>query len=101
MAKPQSFKPGKDPRRNLKGAPKKEWTMTALYKEAGDEADETGVPMKVIVAKKLWKLASKGDVVAIKELGNRIDGMPKQVNELQGKDGKPIFIVQRGEENQD
>ncbi|MBU1092558.1 hypothetical protein KJ836_02735 [Patescibacteria group bacterium] len=84
MAKPQSFKPG-DPRINRKGAPKKEWTMTALYKEAGDEADETGVPMKLIVAKKLWKLASKGDVTAIKELGNRIDGMPKQGIDLGGE----------------
>ena len=83
MAKPQSFKPG-DPRINRNGRPKEPWTMTALYKEAGDEADETGLPKKLIVARKLWEIAKKGDVTAIKELGNRIDGMPKQSNELSG-----------------
>ena len=68
-----------DPRINREGRPPKEWTMTQLYKDAGEEADETGEPRKKIVARKLWEIAQKGDVTAIKELGNRIDGMPKQV----------------------
>ena len=79
---------------NINGRPKEPWTMTGLYKEAGDEADETGVPMKLAVAKKLWRLASKGDVVAIKELGNRIDGMPKQSTDITsgGKELQPILV---------
>lgn len=77
MAKPQSFKKG-DPRINREGAPKKEWTMTSLYKEALEEEGEDGIPKKKKVAKKLVSLAERGDVIAIKELGNRIDGMPTQ-----------------------
>lgn len=81
MAKPQSFKPG-DPRINRRGRPKKKWTMAALYREAADEASETGVLKKKIIARKLIELAERGDMVAIKELGNRIDGMPKQSTDL-------------------
>lgn len=69
---------------NPKGRPPKEWTMTGLYKEAGEEETETGEPRKKIVARKLWEKAQKGDVLAIKELGNRIDGMPKQSMDWQG-----------------
>lgn len=61
-----------------KGAPKKEWTMSALYKQALEEMAETGEPKYKIVARKLIEKASEGDVVAIKELNNRIDGMPIQ-----------------------
>lgn len=76
---------------NPNGRPPKEWTMTQLYKDAGEEADETGEPRKKIVARKLWEIAQKGDVTAIKELGNRIDGMPKQVIEG-GDEDKPIRL---------
>lgn len=72
-----SFKAG-DPKINRDGAPKKEWTMAGLYREAAEEMDATGVPKKVIIARKLVSLAAKGDVVAIKEIGNRLDGMPTQ-----------------------
>lgn len=67
---------------NPNGRPPKEWTMTALYKQAGEESDETGEPRNKIVARILWKKASEGDVVAIKELNNRIDGMPKQTTDI-------------------
>ena len=89
MAKPQSFKKN-DPRINRNGAPKKEWTMTEQYKRALEEENETGVPRHTIVAKKLVQLAERGDVIAIKELGNRIDGMPNQ--SISGPDNGPIKI---------
>lgn len=91
MAKPQSFKPG-DPRINRNGAPKKEWTMTAMYKQAAEEASETGEPKYKIVARKLLELAEKGDMVAIKELGNRIDGMPKQSTDFTSG-GEKIEVI--------
>ena len=91
MAKPQSFKPG-DPRINRKGAPPKEWTMSAMYKQAAEEASETGEPKYKIVARKLLELAEKGDMQAIKELGNRIDGMPKQNVTLEGNENKPLYV---------
>ena len=70
------FKKGKSG--NPKGAPKKEWTMRGLIVQALEEADETKKPYKEVIARKLANLAARGDMVAIKEVNNRIDGMPKQ-----------------------
>lgn len=72
------FKPGESG--NPKGAPKKEWTMKGLLEESLEEQDETGTPYKRIIARKLRNLAAKGDMVAIKEVNNRMDGMPVQPN---------------------
>lgn len=63
---------------NRNGRPKREWTMAGLIEEALEECDETGQPYKKVIARKLRELASKGDIVAIKEVNNRLDGMPQQ-----------------------
>jgi len=84
------FKPGNNA--NPNGRPPKEWTMTAMYKQAAEESDETGVPKYKIVARKLLELAQKGDMQAIKELGNRIDGMPAQNVVLTGDENKPLYV---------
>lgn len=75
---------------NPNGRPKREWTVAGLIEQAMEEQDETGVPYKKAVYNKLVSLAKKGDVMAIKEINNRLDGMPKQVNELTGKDGTEL-----------
>jgi hypothetical protein len=90
MAKPRSWKPGQSG--NPKGRPKKEWTMAAMYKQAAEETTKTGEPKYKIIARKLLELAEKGDMVAIKEFGNRIDGLPKQNLDVTS-DGKPIPIL--------
>lgn len=69
---------------NRKGAPKKDWTMASLIREAAEEAGETGEPRSKIIARKLADLAEKGDMQAIKEFNNRLDGMPKQTLEHEG-----------------
>lgn len=74
---------------NRKGAPKREWTMAGLLEEALEEQDETGTPFKKIITKKLRDLASKGDLVAIKEVNQRLDGMPKQFTDITS-DGERI-----------
>ena len=63
---------------NPNGRPKREWTMTGLLEEALEEQDETGTPYKKVITKKLRQLASKGDLTAIKEVNQRLDGMPTQ-----------------------
>lgn len=85
-----SYKPGQSG--NPGGRPKKEWTMTGLIKDALDLEDEQGVPRKVTIAKKLSELASKGDMIAIKEINNRVDGMSVQKNILAGDEDNPISI---------
>lgn len=73
---------------NRKGAPKKEWTMTGLIKASLEESNEKGVPYKVVIINKLRELAMRGDMQAIKEITNRLDGMPTQKTDLttNGKD---------------
>lgn len=78
MANPKptnSFKKGKDPRRNLKGAPKKEWTWSGLLKKCADEAIK-GKTKKEWIAESLFKEAMKGNIQAIKEFGDRVEGKP-------------------------
>lgn len=79
-----NFKGKTGAKANPNGRPPKEWTMTAMYKEAAEEAAETGEPKYKIVARKLLELAQNGDMTAIKELGNRLDGMPRQTLEHEG-----------------
>ncbi len=84
------FKPGQCG--NPNGRPKRDWTVQSLIEEAMEEQDETGVPAKKIIYKKLVALAKKGDIQAIKEVGQRLDGMPKQTNDLNIKElPKPLL----------
>lgn len=69
---------------NKNGRPKAEWTWSGLLKEMMDESEEDGEPVKVKVARALKLKAYEGDVVAIKEIGNRVEGLPKQVIEQNG-----------------
>lgn len=63
---------------NRKGRPPKAWTMSSLIEEALEEELEKGTPVKKQIAKKLAQMAVRGDIQAIKEINDRIDGRPKQ-----------------------
>lgn len=67
---------------NRKGAPKREWTVQGLIEQAMEEEKETGKPYKKAVYEKLVSMAVKGDIQAIKEINNRLDGMPKQSTDI-------------------
>lgn len=45
-----------------------------------------------VLAEKLLALCDQGDFAAFKELGDRIDGKPKQQIEASGEGGGPIVI---------
>lgn len=77
-----TMKPGET--LNPNGRPKRDWTVAGLIEQAMEEEDETGVPYKKAVYNKLVSLAKNGDVMAIKEVNNRLDGMPKQTLEHEG-----------------
>lgn len=81
-SRPQLFKKGKSG--NPKGRPKREWTVTSLIEQAMEEEAETGIPYKKAVYSKLVRMAKDGDIQAIKEVNNRLDGMPKQAVEQSG-----------------
>lgn len=68
--------------------------MAGLLRDALEELadDRKGgkAPIKQLVAKKLAALALAGDIVAIKEVNNRIDGMSLAKTEIGGQNGQPI-----------
>jgi hypothetical protein len=77
------FKKGEDERRNTLGRPKKTLLSEAIREELSlsmPGADERTVAEAI--AKKLTELALAGDVAAIKEIGNRTEGLPKQSLDL-------------------
>lgn len=60
--------------------------------KAAEVADETGLPMKQVAAAALVAKAASGDVAALKEFGDRMDGKVPQAIEHQGEDGGPIVV---------
>lgn len=47
------------------------------------------------LAEKLLTLCQEGDMSALKELGDRLDGKPTQATELSGPNGGPVEAVTR------
>ncbi len=46
-----------------------------------------------VIADKCSKMAEEGDMAAIREIGDRLDGKPAQSVELGGKDGKDLSFT--------
>lgn len=72
---------------NKNGRPPREWTWKGLLEEAAEEVIELknneGVvvsqgKLREVVTKRVWNMAANGDMTAIKEIMNRMDGMPAQ-----------------------
>lgn len=74
---------------NPNGRPPREWTMAELIRNALDEEEKAGKSFKHLVAKKLATMALGGDIQAIKEINDRIDGRPKQNMDVTSG-GEPI-----------
>lgn len=93
MANPNpTYKIPKGTTPNPNGRPKREWTVAGLIEEAMEEEDATGVPAKKAIYQKLVALAKRGDIMAVKEINQRLDGMPVQKNVLAGDEDNPLRI---------
>ena len=75
------FKKG-DPNINRKGAPPKEWSWAGLIRKQMEATGLDGREVREAVTASLVAKALEGDVNAMKEIGNRLDGMPKQSNDI-------------------
>lgn len=74
---------------NQNGAKGRQWSEAvkrAIRTKYGKEWDEALHDL----AAKLVEAADEGDLQALKEVGDRIDGKPKQQTELSGPDGEAI-----------
>jgi hypothetical protein len=69
---------------NRNGRPKRGWAWNELIEDAVNETvkNQAGEELEVkkLVVKRLVKMASEGDLQAIREIINRMDGMPVQPN---------------------
>lgn len=78
---------------NQNAAKPKRWKLAIekALERRGYESAKDAHDALVDIADKLLASASDGDIQALKELGNRLDGMPTQ--EHTGADGNPLTIV--------
>lgn len=81
--------------------------ILALHREAED-ADGQKTKKLTMIATKLVAMAANGDMQAIKEINDRVDGKSMQGLELSGLDGEPIeqvtvveLVAAEGNESED
>lgn len=77
-----------------KGAIAERWWTDAIRVAVNREETTEGQKRKrlSIIADKLCRLAMEGDMQAIKEIGDRLEGRPKQAQEISGPDGDPLPV---------
>jgi len=67
--------------------------ITELIEQIGKEIEpKTGKPFEELIARRLWIAAVNGNGDAIKEILNRVEGLPHQSLELSGDEESPIKI---------
>jgi hypothetical protein len=77
---------------NPSGRPKRSWTVKSLIEAALDEKDDvTGETNRKVLINKLVSMAKRGDIIAIKEINNRLDGTPIASVDVTS-DGQPIEV---------
>lgn len=75
LARPGTFKRGQDSRRNMGGRPRKAQSVTHWLREIGSANDGRRFQE---LAETLWQLALGGDLAAIRQLLDRLEGQPHQ-----------------------
>ena len=66
----------------------------AIQRAVKERMEGKGSPHQLDrLAKKLVDSGLGGDITALKEIGDRLDGKPTQQTELSGIDGSPITFV--------
>lgn len=94
MATPASWKPGQSG--NPLGRPKKDWTWKDLFVDAAEEMKETKqgrMQVKRIIAKRLFHMAMQGNVQAIKEVIDRMDGKAIDKQEVDMNVKKVMVVI--------
>lgn len=85
---------------NPHGRPKREWTVQGMIEDAMEEMSIDKKQARKIVYTKLVEMAMAGDIQAIKEVNNRLDGMPQQKTDItsNGEGLTPLLVRFLGEE---
>jgi|GEM_PF-1591927 len=71
---------------NKNGRPPKGWAWSELLEDIGDEVEpKSGKQFKELVGRRLWLECVNGNIMAVKELFNRMEGLPRLKLEVDGK----------------
>jgi hypothetical protein len=74
----------------MQGSKQKDWAE-ALRRATHRESKGKGSPKWLeVIANRVVEAAADGDMQAAKEIGDRLDGKPKQQTELSGPEGGAI-----------
>jgi len=99
MANPHPSNPiKKGETRNPGGRPKMPWTFMGLYRKELEKlltikGSNKKVKAKHAMAARIVRMAIEGDINAIKEIANRIEGFPKQPTDLTSQGQKIEGLV--------
>ena len=63
---------------NPNGRPKKQYSLTSMLREKGEEVLPDGRTRAQALAQKIWELAEDGDRIMAQYLIDRMDGKPKE-----------------------
>ncbi len=81
-------------RKNPGGGKGQDKVWSDAIRIAVNEAYEDGDRKKLrALAEKLVAKALDGDMAAIREIGDRLDGKPAQYSEIAGKGGAPLQLI--------
>lgn len=76
----------------MQGSKQKDWAE-ALRRAVNRESGGKGSPKWLdVIANRVVEAAADGDAQAYKEIGDRLDGKPKQTQEVSGPDGGDIPV---------
>lgn len=74
----------------MQGSKQKDWAE-ALRRAVHRESAGKGSPKWLdVIANRVVEAAADGDAQAFKEIGDRLDGKPKQQTEVSGPDGEAL-----------
>lgn len=77
----------------MQGSKQKRWA-DALMRAVNRESEGKGSPKWLdVIADRVVREAADGDMQAAKEIGDRLDGKPKQQTEVTGADGEPFKLI--------
>lgn len=75
---------------NKKGRPPRGWSWAEILEEVAEQVEpKSGKKFKELVSKRIWVKAVNGDMSAMKEIMNRMDGFPKSSTDVTS-DGEKI-----------
>lgn len=78
----------------MQGSKQKDWA-SALRRAVHRESEGKGSPKWLDkIAERVCELAADGDPQAFKEIGDRLDGRPKQATEVSGPEGGAIPVTE-------